>query len=200
MKKFVLSTLIVLSGMATAYAQSMYVMSMKGNVNLRTAPSTSAAKVGTLTPADLLPCTEELDGWYKVDYNGKEAYVSQSVAATCDAVIPEGMFGKDLESSKPWDKIRHQGSLTIKKIDNEHAVIYMDWMRINMPAESYTYIATIKDGKVIATHYGHAWVDTEMPMSEILADMLPLEENVPVGYNEFNNTLYFEGAEFSEYE
>lgn len=174
---------------------------MKGNVNVRTAPSTTAQKVGSLSTSDLVPCLEELDGWYKVDLNGKVGFVSQSVATTCDAVIPAEMFGKDITSSQPWDKIRHQGTIRLDKIDDKHAAIHMDWMRVNLPAESCTYIAEIKDGKVIAIYGTGTWVDIERPLKEILEDMgEPLEKAIPIGFNEFGNTIYFNGAVFSEFD
>ena len=201
MKKSVLFTAMMFIGINAATAQSMYATSMEGNVNVRSLPTTSATKVGTLTESDLMPVLDEFDGWYKIDFNGEDAYVSQSVATTCDAEIPAGMFGKDITSSEPWDKIRHQGTIHLNKIDDRHAVIHMDWMRVNLPAESYTYVAEIKDGRVVATHGSGTYVDTERPLKEILEEMGdPLEKPIPVGYGEFNNTIYFNGAVFSEYE
>lgn len=201
-KTVVLITLCVLLFSALdAAAQSLYVSSMKGSVNVRSAASTAAPKIGTLSKDDLIPCLEELDGWYKVDLNGKVGFVSQSVASTCDAVIPDEMFGKDIESSEPWDKIRHQGTIRLDKIDQNHVAIHMDWMRVNLPAESTTYIAEIRDGKVVATHCAATWVDTERPIKAILEDMgQPLEKPIPIGFNEFGNTIYFNGAVFSEYD
>lgn len=113
MKHSVLLTLAIIISTLCSNAQSLYVSSMKGNVNLRTAPSTISAKAGTLKSTDLLPCIEELDDWYKVSYNGKEAYVSKSVTTTCDAIIPESMYNKDIQSNGALDKIRFQGSIYI---------------------------------------------------------------------------------------
>lgn len=177
----------------------MYVSSMKGNVNVRTAPSMTAPKVGSISPADLVPCIDELDGWYKIDFNGKEAYVSQSVASTCDAVIPDEMFGKDIESSEPWDKVRHHGMISLTKYDNSHVLISMEWMRVNLPAESLNYLATLKDGKVVATHL-ISYADASTPFSEIMESASVLDKPIPVGYGEFNNSIYFNGAEFSEFD
>ena len=201
MKKLLTFCFTFLFVMSSASAQSTYVTSMKGNVNVRTAPSTTAQKAGSLSTSDLVPCIEELDGWYKIDFNGKDAYVAQSVATTCDAVIPDEMFGKDIESSEPWDKIHHQGTIRLDKIDQKHAAIHMEWMRVNLPAESSTYMSEIRDGKVVATHCVSTWIDTDRPVKEILEDMgEPLEKTIPVGFNEFDNTIYFNGAVFSEYD
>lgn len=200
MKKLITLTAGLVLSVVGASAQSMYVKSQNGNVNVRTAPSASAQKVGSLTPADLALCVDNLDGWYKIDFNGKEAYVAQSVTATCDAVIPAEMFGKDIQSSKPWDKIRHQGTIRLDKIDDKHAAIHMDWMRVNLPAESTTYIADIKDGRIIVTHGTGMWIDTDKPLKKIMEEMgEPLSKPIPVGFDEFGNTLYFNGATFSEY-
>lgn len=177
----------------------MYVSSMKGNVNVRTTPSTTAPKAGSISPSDLVPCIEELNGWYKIDFNGKEAYVSQSVASTCDAVIPDEMFGKDIESSEPWDTIRHQGIISLTKYDNNYVLISMEWMRVNLPAESLNYLATLKDGKVVATHL-ISYADASTPFSEIMEGASALDKPIPVGYGEFNNSIYFNGAEFSEFD
>lgn len=199
MRKSIIFIICIVFSICGVQAQSMYVSSMKGNVNVRTAPSTTAPKVGSISSADLVPCIEELNGWYKIDFNGKEAYVSQSVATTCDAVIPEEMFGKDIESSEPWDKIRHQGMIRLTKYDNNHVLISMEWMRVNLPAESLNYLATLKDGKVVATHL-ISYADESTPMSEIMESASALDKPIPVGYGEFNSSIYFNGAEFSEFD
>lgn len=200
MKKIIIFAACVLLSVCGMVAQSSYITSMKGNINVRTAPSPTAQKIGSLSTSDLVECLDVLDGWYKIVFNGKEAYVAQSVAANYDAVIPDEMFGKDIDSSAPWDKIRCQGTIRLEKIDNSHASIYMEWMRVNLPAESFTYIADIKDGKVIATHGVGMYVDTSRPLGEIMQEMgEPLKKPIPVGFDEFGNAIYFNGASFSEY-
>lgn len=203
MKKF-LTFLALVVTVLCCNAQAMYVASTKGNVNLRSAPSTTAAKVGQMTEADLLPYIDMVgdgeNGWYKVDNNGKEAYVSVSVSTTVDAEIPDEMFGKSIDSDKPWDKIRHQGSIQISKIDDNHAIISMDWMRVNLPAESYYYLASLKDGKVVATHQILGYADKDTPMAEIMENADDLDKPIPVGFEEFNCSLIFEGLTFSMYD
>ncbi|NPD82621.1 SH3 domain-containing protein [Prevotella sp. PINT] len=200
MKKASLTIVFLLVGLYAIQAQSLYVSSMKGNVNVRTAPSTAAAKIGTLAATVLVPCIEELDGWYKIEFNGKEGYVAQAVATTCEANIPLEMFGKYFTSSKPLDKIRHQGTISIDKIDNTHVMIHTDWMRVNLPAESQSYVAELKDGKITAKYSCAKYVDEGKPLKEILNEMEKLEKPIPMGFDEFNNTLYFNGGEFSEFE
>lgn len=202
--KRIFIVIIAVMAVATCNAQTMYVASQKGNVNLRTAPSTTAAKAGTMSASDLLPCLDEVGdyetGWYKVDFNGKDAYVSKTVSTTVDAVIPNEIFGKPIDSTKPWDKIRHQGSIELNKLGKNHAIISMEWMRINLPAESHYYLATVKDGKVIATHAIMGYADSSTPMNEIMENASELDKQIPVGYGEFNDTLFFNGLEFSQYQ
>ena len=200
MKHSVLLTLAIIISTLCSNAQSLYVSSMKGNVNLRTAPSTTSAKAGTLKSTDLLPCIEELDDWYKVSYNGKEAYVSKSVTTTCDAIIPEGMYNKDIQSNGALDKIRFQGSIYIEPVGKTHALITVTWMRVNLPAETQYYLADVKDGKIVATYSGVSYVDSSTPVSDIKDQLSQLDTPIPVGFGEFNNTIYFDGAEYSEFE
>ena len=167
MKHAILAAMAIAASAFCGNAQSQYVSPMKGNVNLRTEPSTTAAKARTFSKAELLPLLEELDGWYKVDNNGTEAYVSQSVATTYDAVIPKEMFRKNLTSNKPLDKIRFQGSINIEPVDRAHALINVNWMRVNLPAEDSYYLAEIKDGMIVATHGGATYLESSEPLSEI---------------------------------
>lgn len=47
------------------------------NINVRTAPSQDATKLGVLTGGDTLDLLEKADGWCKVIYNGQVAYVKE---------------------------------------------------------------------------------------------------------------------------
>lgn len=47
------------------------------NINVRVAPSQDAAKLGVLTGGDTLDLLERADGWCKVIYNDKVAYVKE---------------------------------------------------------------------------------------------------------------------------
>lgn len=199
MKRITLATALFAAALC-GNAQSLYVTPMKGNVNLRTAPSTTAAKAGTMTRSDMLPLVEELEGWYKVDHNGQTVYVSQSVSTTCSAEIPEEMYGKNLTSNGPLDKIRFQGDITIEPIDKNHVRIMVGWMRINMPAEMLYFLAEVKDRKIVATHGGASCIEAGSPIDTMKEELYELEKPIPVGFDEFNNTIYFNGAEYSEYE
>lgn len=79
-------------------------------------------------------------------------------------------------------------------------MIHTDWMRVNLPAESQSYVAELKDGKITAKYSCAKYVDEGKPLKEILNEMEKLEKPIPMGFDEFNNTLYFNGGEFSEFE
>ncbi len=189
--------LCMLGGITPAQAQ--YVASTKGDVNLRASASTTAAKVGTLAKEDLIPCLEFLDGWYKVEYNGKPAYVSESVTRTWDTMIPAEIYNKNLTSNMAKDKIRFQGDITIEPVDKDHVLITENWMRENLPAETVCYLADVNEGVITATHSG-MWIDADIPVATIKEEFSALEKPLPVGFDEFNNTIFFNGSEFSEFE
>ena len=208
MKRTVITALVTVVSALACYAQSQYVSSTKGNVNLRTSPSTTAPKAGTLAAADLATLIEEVeapngnwdDGWYKVDVNGTQAYVSRKVATTVEATIPKEMYNKMIDSNEGADKIRFQGYIEIVPVDKAHAIININWMRVNLPAEEYCYIADIKDGKIIATHRKYGSSDASEGLSAIMEAATKLDKPIPVGFSEFNNTLLFNGIEYSEFE
>lgn len=181
-------------------AQDQYVLSSNGNVNLRVSPTTSAAKAGTLSRFSPVPLVEELDGWYKVEAEGKTAYVSQSVTNVCDALVPKEIYGKNLTSTDALDKIRFQGDITIEAVDNSHALITVNWMRLNLPAETEYFLADVKEGRITATHSGISYVDCSSSPSSIREELFELDHPLPVGFDEFNTTVYFNGGSYSEFE
>lgn len=204
MKKLLIICMAVAAAMA-CHAQSMYVTTQEKNeVNVRTSPSTSAEKVGTMSPADLLPYLDETGdyatGWYKVDFNGTEAYVSKFATCTVDAFIPDEMYGVYIGSDAPWDKTHTNGTIYLERAGDGNAIITMEWQRTNLPAMGYYWLATVKDGTVVATHQVISYVGGSTPMEEIMELAEPLEKPLPVGYDEFQNTLFFNGLSFSQYE
>ncbi len=204
MKRSFLTFFVGLISVMYASAQSQYAFTDKATVNLRQTPSTTGAKVGSLTKGLMIPLVEAdwESGWYKVMFNGKEAYVAQSVSNICDAEIPRDMLGKTLESTAPADKIRFQGDITIRPVGKTHAVIEVTWMRTNLPAETWNWLADVNaDGTIVATHQLMTpYVDTDQPIEKIMEDADKLDSTIPVGFGEFNNTLYFNGWVFSEFE
>ena len=67
---------------------------------------------------------------------------------------------------------------------------------IGLPGET----VEIKDGRIVATHEGVTYVDSSEPLSEIKEKLSQLDSPIPVGFDEFNNTIFFKGTEYSEFE
>ncbi len=60
-------------------------------VNLRSGPGTTYSIVAVLVKDRALTVTAEVNGWYRVDFNGSEAYIDKSLLTLSpDAVIPSG--------------------------------------------------------------------------------------------------------------
>lgn len=97
MKRF-LRTIVVMAAMMavqlvcvaqTITDQTQFVMTKgNGSVNIRKAPNTKAAKVGSLGMDETLPVLAEQNGWYQVCLtDGKKGWVSQTVCRISDAPL-----------------------------------------------------------------------------------------------------------------
>jgi len=59
---------------------TQYVVITKDKVNIRDSASTDGGKLGQATNGDSFTYHEEVDGWFKFDYNGSEGYVRNDMA------------------------------------------------------------------------------------------------------------------------
>lgn len=59
---------------------TQYVVITKDKVNVRDAASTDGGKLGQVTNGDSFTYSEEVDGWFKFDYNGSTGYVRNDMA------------------------------------------------------------------------------------------------------------------------
>jgi N-acetylmuramoyl-L-alanine amidase len=66
-------------------------------LRVRTGPSTSHAVLGLVGNGETLQVTGEVDGWYKVSYNGQTAYVSKNFV-TATAVSANGEYTVNVSS------------------------------------------------------------------------------------------------------
>lgn len=206
MKKIV----IILSALiCTVCASAQYYAYPQGkSMNVRATPSTAGKKLGTVysvgAPLLIVGEPDYEAKWLKVIYAGKEAYVAADYAAIqAQEPYPAYLFGKDLESEEAWDKTRFSGNLTVSKLDATHALIVMEWMRMDpksgrtLPAETWSYIGSISDGKINATHQLTGYVDPETPLTELMKDASELDAEIPVLLDEYRNAILFNGAIFS---
>lgn len=70
---------------ATSEAGRAAVVNCSDSLNVRSAPSTSASKVGTLKRGDNITVLSETNGWAKIKYKGGVAYVNASYIRYVDA-------------------------------------------------------------------------------------------------------------------
>lgn len=87
---------------ATAQAVQNETQTAKYTVNadalrVRTGPSTSYGVLGLVGNGQSLQVTGEVDGWYKVNYNGQTAYVSKDFV-TATAAQPSGEYTVNVSS------------------------------------------------------------------------------------------------------
>lgn len=201
-------TIIALVASIAASAQ-YYAFPQNNSVTLRATPSTAGKKLGTLysnsAPVLVVGEPDYEAKWIKVIYNGKEAYLAADYTGTImQEAFPEQFFGKDIESEDAWDKTRFSGTLCVTKLDNTHALITMEWMRMDpkttrsLPAENWSYIGKIEDGKVTATHQlPEGYVDPESKLADLMTEASLLEDAIPVLIDEFNGNIEFSGARFT---
>lgn len=97
MKRFLRTIVVMAAMMAVQLAcvaqtitdQTQFVVTKgNGSVNIRKAPNTKAAKVGSLGMDETLPVLAEQDGWYQVCLtDGKTGWISQTVCRISDAPL-----------------------------------------------------------------------------------------------------------------
>ncbi|MBO4903689.1 MAG: SH3 domain-containing protein [Lachnospiraceae bacterium] len=113
---------------AQAQAESMaasasQVKCTSDNVNIRASASTDAESLGKTKTGDVYTRYEKMEnGWSKIDYNGKEAYIKSEFL---ESVEPEST-GESSESStastpsfKPGDKITVKENVNVRKSAGE---------------------------------------------------------------------------------
>lgn len=83
----------------TELSQTMYAQS---TVNVRDLPEQSGAKLGSLTTNQEVTVTGQCNetGWYKISYNGGEAYVSDSYLGTEKVAVKSQSTGKSQSTSQ----------------------------------------------------------------------------------------------------
>nr|WP_295574954.1 C40 family peptidase [uncultured Intestinibacter sp.] len=97
-------------------------------LNVRTGPSTSYAKIGTLSYGQSVNVLSTSNGWSKINYNGSTGYVSSQY----------------LQSTKPSSSSSSETSQTVKYVNTTSGLN----MRTG-PATSYAKITTIAYGQSV---------------------------------------------------
>ncbi len=69
-----------------------YVQVTNDNVSLRSEPNTDCEILARLYTNDEAELLEELDGWYKVSYNGQVGYISADFSTIIEKVVSSGSY------------------------------------------------------------------------------------------------------------
>ena len=146
----------------TALDKSMYV---KSSVNVRSGPSTDFDKIGSLGKGKAVKVTgqSEQTGWYRIDYNGKVGYVSNSYLQAEPLPEPETTTKTPVkETSKPaasgiqnvlnnatLNPFRSDFAPAYEEIDKVFASIFKDGMT------TYDKVKACYDYLINNCSYGH---------------------------------------------
>lgn len=89
-KKYVLTGLVASSimlhtGMTTAFADTEYRVITADAVNFRSGPSTSYSVIGKLSRGDKVEVISTSNGWSKIKYDGQIGYVSSKYLSSTDS-------------------------------------------------------------------------------------------------------------------
>lgn len=77
------------------------------SLNIRSGPSTSYSKLGTLKNGDSIQIYARSNGWYRIYYNGQYAYVSSSYVNL--NVIEKGIDVSKWNGTIDWNKVKNSG-------------------------------------------------------------------------------------------
>ncbi|MBR6159452.1 MAG: SH3 domain-containing protein [Lachnospiraceae bacterium] len=106
-----------------ADANSSQVKCTSDNVNIRASASTDAEVLGKTKTGDIYKRYEKMEnGWSKIDYNGKEAYIKSEYLEAVESES-EGDDNSEGESAskelKPGDKITVKENVNVRKSPDE---------------------------------------------------------------------------------
>ncbi len=94
------------------------------NVNIRASASTEAESLGKTKAGDIYTRYEKMEnGWSKIDYNGKEAYIKSDFLEPVEDKSSDSSSSENKESSvskkKPGDKITVKENVNVRKSASE---------------------------------------------------------------------------------
>ncbi|MGD6836606.1 SH3 domain-containing protein [Bacillus thuringiensis] len=117
-----------------AYVHKNYVLPNYVKVNtttlrIRTGPSTSHSTLGLVSEGEILQVIKEIDGWYKIKYNNRDAYVCKEYVTT-----------NNLTVKNKTSKVEASGSYTVN----------VSSLRIRTgPNNSHTVLGVLNKGQVV---------------------------------------------------
>ncbi|MCH1960832.1 SH3 domain-containing protein [Romboutsia hominis] len=143
-------------------------------LNVRSGPSTSHSKIGTLKKGDKVGVISESNGWSKIKYNGKVAYVSSTYLSK-ENTTPE-------VPSNPGESIK------------ETKVVNYEFLNVRSgPSTSHSKIGTLKKGDkvgVISESNGWSKIKYNGNVAYVSSSYLSSESTTPeVPSNPDNHTV-----------
>ncbi len=107
-----------------AAAASTQVKCTDENVNIRASASTDAESIGKTKAGDIYTRYEKMEnGWSKIDYNGKEAYIKseflEEVESSSDTSASSEGGQSSASNLKPGDKITVKENVNVRKSASE---------------------------------------------------------------------------------
>ncbi len=107
-----------------AAAASTQVKCTSENVNIRASASTEAESLGRTKTGDVYTRYEKMEnGWSKIDYNGKEAYIKseylEEVESSSDSSASSEGGQSSASNLKPGDKITVKENVNVRKSASE---------------------------------------------------------------------------------
>ncbi len=143
-------------------------------LNVRSGPSTSHSKIGTLKKGDKVGVISESNGWSKIKYNGKVAYVSSTYLSK-ESTTPE-------VPSNPGESIK------------ETKVVNYEFLNVRSgPSTSHSKIGTLKKGDkvgVISESNGWSKIKYNGNVAYVSSSYLSSESTTPeVPSNPDNHTV-----------
>ncbi|SCH07312.1 SH3 domain-containing protein [Romboutsia sp. 1001713B170207_170306_H8] len=140
------------------------------SLNVRSGPSTSYSKLGTLSKGSKVEVISESNGWSKIVYNGKEAYVSSTYLS--DNTSNDNNTGNDTNTSVEI-KIVNTDSLNVR----------------SGPSTSYSKLGTLSKGsKVEVISESNGWSKIVYNGKEAYVSSTYLSDNTSNDNNTGNDT------------
>ena len=125
----------------TGYVSSEY-LSVTGTVsasslNVRSSPSTSGSKVTTLSSGAQVTLLESLDGWFRVDANGKTGYVASQYISLAATKAPAASQ-TTISTPPAAEQTRTTGTVNASSLNVRSG-----------PGSSYSKLGTLSSGKQV---------------------------------------------------
>ncbi|MBR3134185.1 MAG: SH3 domain-containing protein [Clostridia bacterium] len=156
------------------------------NLNVRDGSTTSANSIGKLEKNKTISILDEEDGWYKIDYDGKDAYVSKNYVEEIDATSDNQE--NEVGTSSNTDDSSKENKSTIKELSklSKEADLYI------LPLLNATKVNKLEEGKefsVILDYGKWLYIEIESEKGWIISQDIELIEKEQEEVNDEQNEI-----------